>query len=488
MKIRIYWTALLHTAITIMAVLAAIVGGAVLTNKTLEWLYGLAGRQEPAPWVVPLACMAVIAGLILLVLRLCFMIPVSCPRCGGKGRLVGENGVAYECPACGQNFGYIIAWQVNIPASLKIAGRILVLGPLALIIAVLVIYMLGAAGPVVFLMFFGIYFVIGPLLQILVRIFPQPAKENQPTPWNQYFAYAFTYVIGTGAVLAVFRLLYRVLLLGIGFDRQSVFLLLPHADYFFGTCGLIYAFVSFAQEGLWRYRQLLAVNELAMTTVTGAAVGLTELSGQARSLENPDGPLDGNRVILSFFWSLLGTETGFEGARILGSYRRDLRAFYLEDGSGLILVDPVHEAVALRRPLISVLTSFFGRRSFEIVLTGHTGRPAWYERAYSLREGDRVYVIGYAEVREDAPAAAAGPERLVVRPRLQAREGAESLLQFLMPFGRKPARTPHDVFVITDTSEQGAKALLRRNFYSSAGTALALALISAVLMITTGQW
>ncbi|MEW6078800.1 MAG: hypothetical protein AB1724_13370 [Thermodesulfobacteriota bacterium] len=488
MKIRIHWTALLHTAITIVAVLAAIVGGGVLTFKSLEWIHGRMGWPEPAPWVVPLACVAVVTGLILLASRLCFMIPVPCPRCGGRGRLVGRNGVAYECPACGRSFGYITAWQVDIPVSLKIIGRFLVLGPLLLIVAVLTIQLFGAGGPVVFLMFCGVYFVLGPLLQVLVRIFPQPDAANQPTPWGQYFAYAFTYVIGTGAVIAVFRLLFRGLMFGMGYGPDRGFVFLPHWDCFFGACGLIYALAAFSQEGLWRWRQFLAVNDLATTSVAGTAVGLTELSGQVRGRENPDGPPDPSRTILSFFWHLQGTETDYEGTRMLGSYQRNLQAFYLDDGSGRILVDPVHEAVALRRPLLSVLTAFFGRRTFEIVLTGHTEKPSWYERAYFLREGDRAYVIGHAEMREDAPPGATGPERLVIRPRLQARHGGESLLQFLIPFGRKAGRTPHDVFVITDTSEQEARALFRKNFHLSVAMPLALALISTVLIITAGHW
>lgn len=350
------------------------------------------------------------------------------------------------------------------------------------------IMLFGAGGPVVFLMFAALYFVIGPLLQVLVRIVPQPAKENQPTPWPQYWAMAFTFVLRAGAVLALFRLLMWALLFLVAkksgpIAEDGSFIFLPQWDWFLGGCGLVYAFLSFAQEGSWLHLQFLAVRDLPRSAAASVAAGLSELSGTVRRIENRDGPLDPGQPVMQFYWQLLGTQR--QGDTImLGTYDKHLRPFYLDDDSGMIRIDPGHPEVELRRPLGSALTAFFGRRSFEILLTSRTQRPSWHERRYALHEGDRVYVIGYVETDPTAPPDATGPDRLVVRPRIEARTGYEALLQFLVP-GRTPTRTPQDVFIIADTTEAQAKGLLRRNFLASAGMALLLAMLSAVLIIIT---
>jgi hypothetical protein len=214
-------------------------------------------------------------------------------------------------------------------------------------------------------------------------------------------------------------------------------------------------------------------------------VGLSELSGTVRRLENRDGPTDPFRPVLQFFWQLLGTQRQGD-AIMLGTYDKGMRPFYLDDGTGKILIDPVHPEVELRRPIGSALTSFFGRRSFEILLTRRTQRPSCFERRYALNEGDRVYVIGYVEANTAAPSGAAGPDRLVVRPRKEARSGYEALLQFLIP-GRTPSRTPHDVFIVADTEEIEAKHLLKKNFRASAVMAMLLALCSVLLIIVSGR-
>jgi len=350
------------------------------------------------------------------------------------------------------------------------------------------IMLFGAGGPIVFLMFFTLYFVIGPLLQLLVRVVPQPAKENQPTLWPQYWGMAFTFVLRAGAVLALFRLLMRVLLVLVAKKWGSIaeegnFIFLPQWDWFLGGCGLLYAFLSFAQEGSWLHLQSLAVRDLPRTTAASAAVGLSELSGTVRRIENREGPLDPRQPVMQFYWQLLGTRR--QGDTImLGTYDKHMRPFYLDDGSGKVLIDPEHAEVELRRPLGSALTAFFGRRSFEILLTKRTQKPSWHERRYALNEGDGVYVIGFVETNPAAPPDATGPDRLILRPRAEARAGYEALLQFLVP-GRTPTRTPHDIFIIADTAEVEAKQLLRRNFLASAGMSLALAVLSTVLIILT---
>ena len=353
---------------------------------------------------------------------------------------------------------------------------------------VVLLVLLGIGGPYVFLMFFALYFVIGPAMQVCVRLHRQPARENRPTPWSQYWAMAFTNVLRAGAVIALCRLLLYVFLLVVAKqgkpEGSENGFLSPHIwDWFLGGCGLLFAFLAFAQEGLWLYRQRLAVQDLPTSTVASAAVGLVELFGTVRRVENRHGPLDPDRPVLSFRWKLLGTQQVGD-TTLLGSYDKTMTAFLLDDGTGRILVDPVHNDVELRRPLISVTTTFFGRRSFEILLSKRTQRPSWYERRYALHEGDRAYVIGYAEALPGAPSEAQGPKRLVVRPRAEARVGYEALLQFLIP-GGAPSRTAHDIFIVADTPEAETKQLLRRNFLTGSSLALLLAVLSALLIIIT---
>jgi hypothetical protein len=480
--VNIRWKALCYFSAFIASVFTVFIGGSFLIYGILKWTYGTFGHREPTSWVIPLTIFPTVGGLIWLTIRIFKKIPLTCPYCGGKAYLAeGEESKAFLCSSCNQEFS-ISEWQTR--SILKKIGKAFLIAILGPIVIVMLVIMLGIGGPFIFRMFFGLYFVLGPLLQILVRVVPQPAKENQPTPWPQFFGFAYTYVVGVGALLAIFRFIIRLpMLFGQGNGDKESFVFLLFWDMLFGACGLVYAFVSFAQEGLWRYRQMLAVRDIPSATVGSAAVGLVELSGTAKSLENPNGAPDTGRTILSFFWHLLGTEPHYQGGVVLGSYHKDMRPFYLDDGTGRILIDPVHDGVELRRPFISALTTFFGKRSFEVLLTGHVGRPSWYEREYSLQEGDQVYVIGSAEMRENVRTDAVGPERLVVRPRGQARSVRDSLLQFLVPFGKKASRTSHDVFVVSDSGERKAKGLLRKNFLFSIIAPLALALISAALIV-----
>lgn len=370
-------------------------------------------------------------------------------------------------------------------AILKMIGIILI----SPVFAFLLIFLLGWAAPYVFLMFFAMYFIIGPLLQLLVLKFPQllvvPPKKYQPTPWGQLFGRSLTAVLRAGAILAVFRLLFHLAARWIIPEHeQGNVILRPEVDLFFGLCGLAYAFLSFVQEGLWQYRQVLAVRELATSTVGATAVGLVELSGVVRRKENRDGRIEPGHVVMHFYWQIQGTHR-MGKTIMLGTYDKDMKPFYLDDGTGRILVDPMHEGVELRRPIGSVLTTFFGRRSFEILLTKDVRRPTWDQRHYYLREGDRVHVMGNAEMNEQAPRNAADADRLVVRPRHQAR-GFESILQHLVPSRKKPARTPHDIFIIADTSETEAKAILMKNFQWSVTFSLSLAIASVLLILFAG--
>ncbi len=254
---RIRWNAFCHFTTMIVSVFAVFIGSAFLTYRIVRWLSETIWKQEPSSLIVPLTIFPVTAGLVWLTLRIFKKVPLVCPNCSGKAYLSdAEERREYICSACGQEFG---TFEWNARRSLKKTGKILLIATLGPVLLFLFVVLFGIGGPVIFLMFFGIYVVLGPLLQILVRVVPQPAKENRPTPWPQFFGYAYTYVVGTGAVLALFRFIIRVpMLFGRGIGDQDSFVFHFFWDVLFGVCGLVFAFASFSQEGGGRFGRILA--------------------------------------------------------------------------------------------------------------------------------------------------------------------------------------------------------------------------------------
>ena len=339
--------------------------------------------------------------------------------------------------------------------------------------------------------FFGLAvltgFVIGPLLQLsarwIERVAPQVLEADEKfIAWPEYWSGTFRNVLAFGAVAAVARLIFwstygRPF---VGKDTRF-FLFAVEVDYLMAACGLLYALLSFLQEGRWFHAQVLAIRNLPTSKVASAAPGLTELSGIVRMHPERTRPVDPSRNALSFLWDLFGTKRTRDGV-VLGSYDKKLSGFYLDDGTGAILVNPDHPDVELRRPFLSVLGNWFGNRFFEIILTRRVERLSWHRRRYELREGDRVHVVGTVDIDPHAPPDASGPGRFVVRPRREARSGRGSILQFLVP-GKQPSRTAHDVFIISDADESKAQDLLWKAFLFSAGLSLTLAALSAALII-----
>lgn len=361
-----------------------------------------------------------------------------------------------------------------------------------ILLAALVIYMLVFILPAMPLLFGLVVisgFVILPLRQLFVRwverVNPRAlAPDDRFIPWPEYWSAAFRIMLGFGAVAAVARLAFWTSYgrLFIGKDtRNPIFA--TELDYVMAGCGLLYAFLSYMQEGRWLYSQILAVRNLPTSAVASVAPGLAELSGIVRHSGNRELRLNSDRTVMSFLWDLAGTKRNPDGKTTdLGTYKKEMSKFYLDDGSGAILIDPDHPGVELRRPFITILSNWFGSRSFEVILTRHVERISWHRKKYELKEGDRVYVVGNVEIDPSALPDAAGPERFVVRPRPEARSGKGSILQFLVP-GRTPSRTTHDIFIISDTDETRAEALLRRNYYFSVCVSAVLAILSAALVI-----
>lgn len=360
---------------------------------------------------------------------------------------------------------------------------------LFILLAPVVIYMLIfilPAMPIFFGIALFIGFVIGPLLQLsnrwVERVAPKVLDQNEKfVPWPEYWSNTFRNMLAFGAVAAVSRFIfwstYGRMLVG---RNTGQFPFAPEVDYVMAACGLIYALLSFLQEGRWLHAQLLAVRNLPTSTVASVAPGLAELNGTVRLTESRTRQINPSRIAMSFLWDLVGTRQSRDGVEV-GSYDKKMSSFYLDDGTGTILIDPDHPDVELRRPFLSVLGNWFGNRYFEVILTRHVEKISWLRRKYELREGDQVHVVGTVEIDPSVPSDAVCPKGFIVRPRAQARSSRGSILQFLAP-GKQPTRTVHDIFIISDTDESKAQDILRKNFLLSVGLSLTLAVLSAALI------
>lgn len=352
-----------------------------------------------------------------------------------------------------------------------------------LLLAPVIVMMLVVILPFMPL-FFGLAvfagFIIGPLKQLSARKGFDP--EEKVISWPEYWSSTFRNILAFGAVSAVARLIVWTTYGRASIGRSyGTFPFNPEVDYVVAGCGLLYALLSFLQEGRWLYAQLLAVRNLPTSKVASVAPGLAELRGIVRMSPDRSKAPDPSRIAMTFLWDIVGTRQSRDGVE-LGSYDKKMSRFYLDDGTGSIQVDPDHPDVELRRPFISVLSNWFGNRYFEIILTRHVERLSWFRKKYELREGDQVHVVGNVEMDPHAPPDASGPGRFVVRPRAEARSGAGSILQFMAP-GKQPSRSVHDIFIISDASESQAQALLRKNLFFSVGLSLSLAVVSAALII-----
>jgi HEAT repeat protein len=180
-----------------------------------------------------------------------------------------------------------------------------------------------------------------------------------------------------------------------------------------GTCGMLWILVAVVANGAWRRRLLMGQLENVPTSqARSASLGLAEFRGRARV-----------------------TRRGAEEPAI-GS------AFFLEDATGSILVEP---AAALRAP------TFLERLSLQRLCEVALDKP--------LEDGDPVYVMGSVEIRESAAPDATGAESLVVRRRTIPRVDS-----FSESFASAIRRDPEyvDIFFLARGDEASAANHLRR--------------------------
>jgi hypothetical protein len=253
-------------------------------------------------------------------------------------------------------------------------------------------------------------------------------------------------------------------------------------DVAIGLCGILLGAIGGCLGVRRTWRQARQIENLPTSRARSAAIGLAEFKGVARAADPPRARqreeatgVPGWAVDLRHLVLFTGTAT----VRGRSAAKKKWSAFYLEDETGRILVDPRdarfwdgHGGLLLE----SIRTIHLEPRYRKL--------PAGHEVTGRLAPGDPVYLIGSVEPDPEAARDAADSDRLVVRPRPRPATGLLDrllLLEDVLPGG-----DAQHVFFLSSTPEHGAAALLRR---AAAATVLAafVWLVASSWLVTTRQ-
>jgi hypothetical protein len=143
-------------------------------------------------------------------------------------------------------------------------------------------------------------------------------------------------------------------------------------------------------------------------------------------------------------------------------HRKMWRTFYLEDGTGRILVDPLNvefwkgDGSPYFEPLRKIHLS---RRAEQNFLNPLPEETRW------LEDGDPVHVIGSVEMNSDAPPDEVDAGRLIVRPSTEIRKPG-LIERFLLPgfVGKEfvPGRQFYHLFYLSDAAEDDLTAITKK--------------------------
>jgi hypothetical protein len=209
-------------------------------------------------------------------------------------------------------------------------------------------------------------------------------------------------------------------------------------DGIIGLCGIFGVASWMVVDSIWRLRQARQVENLPTSRIGSLAIGLVEVQGKVRPSSGTGGGLP--------------VELSYSMFDYLKPGQR-IERFVLEDSSGSVLIDAT--ACRVRAGWVSEVAAIFGTR--EIVLTKRVMKDDFTDAVTKrLEYGDRVYVIGNAE-RDDSGI-------MVIRP--ASRPVWNEVLWKTLFGAVKPPKGQdiHDVFFLTDGSEQDAKAHILKGF------------------------
>lgn len=331
--------------------------------------------------------------------------------------------------------------------------------PQTFLLQLLLVPLAGILAPLsaVILPFFGAFFAL------LVWIHPTQAVRSHQVAASLWFIFVMPFFVA--GLLAPYRaaLLLVARLTGVPANWEAAWLLVPTPlELPVALGGMILSLVG----GLYAIAVLRVQRDqtalLPVSSAASAAVGLAAFKGVARRAHhrNPKVEESGDGSIFDPK-HLLYERRDWTGKQI--KFRRRWSRFYLEDGSGRILVEPHGAdfwdgaAAWLFEPLRKIwLTRRIERRDLN---------PEPEERRF-LEEGDPVYVVGNVEIDPEAKPDAADSERLVVRPSTE-RVPLYALERVLFPeyigarFRR--GRAFRHVFFLTDALDTDVRDLIERN-------------------------
>jgi hypothetical protein len=164
-------------------------------------------------------------------------------------------------------------------------------------------------------------------------------------------------------------------------------------DVYWGVLSLLTIFLIALCDSIRRNRLTRQIEVLPTAKVRSVAVGLAELKGKAVPLK---GRPAGAPIMRSWIDS---TDDGMIA-------RSHIDPFYLDDGSGRILVDPTGASISSER-------EFFGIKLHQAILTPFSKGSGFPEER--LMPGDTVYVVGNVQINPH-PGSYENDE-VVVKPR-----------------------------------------------------------------------
>lgn len=215
-----------------------------------------------------------------------------------------------------------------------------------------------------------------------------------------------------------------------------------------GIAGIVAVTGWLTLDAFWRLKQARQVENLPTSKVRSLAIGLVELSGIVRPATTsvPSDPA-AIEISRSFF-------------EYLQPWQR-IELFRLDDGTGSVLVDA--RGCRVRAGWLADIFSIFGLR--EIVLSWRIDRNLVSDsERRTLNYGDRIYLIGNAEMNTDALPDAVGPARLIIKPS-SASTWSSAIWQSIFGMAKPPrGKDFHNVFFLSDSTEKEARKHILKGF------------------------
>lgn len=319
---------------------------------------------------------------------------------------------------------------------------------------------------------------------------PEKRREKKPEGASDIVRGVFLGIFIVAGCLAPIRALLLGLLKLTGWkEAESLFVgnaLDGFLDAWIGVCGVVLGIAVGLRLWTRGLKIRTQLENLPTSTVHGAAVGLAEFKGAARSLKDrkqrqaqtggeeiPTGQGCQKKPIL-----FERIDPGSKGETTIDT---KYSPFLLEDETGRILVDP------RGAEFWDGSGNFLWSPIRSIYLEGRFTVDARNIHTRMLLPEDPIYLIGTVEENPDAPRDAQDEARLVVRPSRNL--VASGFLQRLL-FGegeRTKGSDIHHVFFLTDLAEFKAAEVLTRGMNHVWIWMLIWVLLSLVLTIMYGE-